>query len=188
MPVISTPQTRLTPKDTRFSVADIGDEVGVVELVRGELGSESGRQDRIREEDVAVGVTLARCSRFHVLPVVHEDEELRVPVFRPKTPHNLDPGTPGFSGERSHVVVVCDEVSRRLISDVLDHAGDEFAGLTVMNEGEVASHDGNRAVDLEKTGNDGIDDGEGRVKEHGGLGKRREVVDGNGCSSLDKTL
>lgn len=169
IPSVSSAKTRLRPEDASFPIANISDEVGVVETVRSEFRSERRRKDWIREEGVAVDVAETRGSRFDVLPVVHEEKELGVATGGTEMFHDLDSGTPGFCGERPHVVMLSDEVPRSLIFDVIDHAGDQLAGLAVVNEGEMPGHDGGWTGGAEETSHDGFDDAAGRMKEHGSL-------------------
>ena len=188
IPSISSTETRLRPEDARLPIADVGDEIGVIETVHDEFRSERRRKDRILEEGVAIEVAMAGGGRFDVLPVVDENEELGVATSRTEMFHDLDSGAPRLDREIPHVVMLSDEASRCFVGDVINHAGYELAGLAVVHEREVAGHDGDRASGLEETGHDGRDDGVGRVKEHENLESVGKLVGEKQCSSPDKVL
>lgn len=188
MTAVSAPQPRLAPEDASFSIADVSDQVGVGEAIRDEPRSESGRQSRSLEEGVAIEVTLARRGRLDVLPIVHENEKLRIAAGRPKTTNDLDPDPPGLDREVAHVVMLGNKAPRGLIVDVVRDAGNELPSLSMVDEGEVAGHDGDRASGFEETGHNGCDDGVGRVKDHGNLESVGKLVGEKRCPSPDKLL
>lgn len=144
-------------------------------MICDEFGTERWWENCVREEGVAVEVAVTGSSRVNVLPVVDEDKEFCVSTGGTEMFHDLDPGAPGLNGEVSHVMVLGDDVSRRLVVDVVGDAGDELSGLTVMDESEVTCHDGDGAGGEEETGDHGVDDCGGSMKEHGSLGGDGEV-------------
>lgn len=156
--------------------------------MRDEFGAERWRENGVREEDIAAEVSATERGGVNVLPVVDEDEELGVATGGAEMFHDLDSGAPGRRREVSHIVVFGNDGARCFVFDVGNDAGDEIAGLTIVDEGKVAGHDSDRPFGFEERGNDGVNNVGGSVKEHGSLGSDGKLVGDEWCFSLDKVL